>query len=115
MSMKLSSAIGRNKSILSNIQNAHSFAEVQDGALSSAAKIVDRAAELKALSLDVVKVQVTEKITVPSFNHFKTSCMRSRKRHLTPLHCSLLKVVRFLAQIQLMSLSSHPTEEVPVL
>ena len=55
VSMKLSSAIGRNKSILSNIQNAHSFAEVQDGALSSAAKIVDRMAELKALSLDVVK------------------------------------------------------------
>jgi len=55
VSMKLSSAIGRNKSILSNIQNAHSFAEVQDGALSSAATIVDRMAELKALSLDVVK------------------------------------------------------------
>jgi len=55
VSMKLSSAIGRNKSILSNIQNAHSFAEVQDGALSSAAAIVDRMAELKALSLDVVK------------------------------------------------------------
>ena len=47
VSMKLSSAIGRNKSILSNIQNAHSFAEVQDGALSSAATIVDRMAELK--------------------------------------------------------------------
>jgi flagellin len=55
VSMKLSSAIGRNKSVISNIQNALSFAEVQDGALGSAAKIIDRMSELKALSTDVIK------------------------------------------------------------
>jgi flagellin len=55
VSMKLGSSIARNKSIVANIQNAMSFGEVQDGALSSAAKIVDRMAELKALSLDVMK------------------------------------------------------------
>ena len=55
VSMKLGSSIARNKSIVANIQNAMSFGEVQDGALSSAAKIVDRMAELTALSLDVMK------------------------------------------------------------
>jgi flagellin len=55
VSMKLGSSIARNKSIVANIQNAMSFGEVQDGALSSASKIVDRMAELKALSLDVMK------------------------------------------------------------
>lgn len=55
VSMKLGSSIARNKSIVANIQNAMSFGEVQDGALNSAAKIVDRMAELKALSLDVMK------------------------------------------------------------
>jgi hypothetical protein len=53
--MKLTSAIGRNKSVISNIQNALSFAEVQDGALQSSATILNRMAELKSMSLDVIK------------------------------------------------------------
>ena len=55
VSMKLTSAIGRNKSVISNIQNALSFAEVQDGALQSSATIVNRMSELKSMSLDVMK------------------------------------------------------------
>jgi flagellin len=55
VSMKLTSAIGRNKSVISNIQNALSFAEVQDGALQSSATIVNRMSELKSMSLDVLK------------------------------------------------------------
>ena len=55
VSMKLTSAIGRNKSVISNIQNALSFAEVQDGALQSSATIINRMSELKSLSLDVIK------------------------------------------------------------
>ena len=55
VSMKLGSSIARNKSIVANIQTAMSFGEVQDGALSSASKIVDRMSELKALSTDVMK------------------------------------------------------------
>jgi flagellin len=55
VSMKLTSAIGRNKSVISNIQNALSFAEVQDGALQSSATIVNRMSELKSMSLDVIK------------------------------------------------------------
>ena len=55
VSMKLTSAINRNRSVISNIQNALSFAEVQDGALTSSATIVNRMSELKSLSLDVIK------------------------------------------------------------
>ena len=55
VSMKLTSAIGRNKSVISNIQNALSFAEVQDGALQSSATIVNRMSELPSMSLDVIK------------------------------------------------------------
>ena len=55
VSMKLSASINRTKSAIANIQNAMSFGDVQDGALQSAARIVDRMAELKSLSLDVMK------------------------------------------------------------
>jgi flagellin len=55
VSMKLSASINRTKSAISNIQNALSYGDVQDGALQSAARIVDRMAELKSLSLDVMK------------------------------------------------------------
>jgi len=55
VSMKLSASINRTRASISNIQNALSFGEVQDGALQAAARIVDRLAELKTLSLDVMK------------------------------------------------------------
>ena len=55
VSMKLSSSISRTKAAISNIQNSLSFGEVQDGALQAGARIVDRLAELKSLSLDVMK------------------------------------------------------------
>ena len=55
VSMKLSASINRTSASIANIQNAMSFGEVQDGALQSAARIVDRMAELKSLSLDVMK------------------------------------------------------------
>ena len=53
--MKLTSAIGRNRSVIANIQNAISFGEVQDGALQSSATIINRMSELKSMSLDVIK------------------------------------------------------------
>ena len=55
VSMKLSASINRMSASIANIQNAVSFGDVQDGALQSAARIVDRMAELKSLSLDVMK------------------------------------------------------------
>ena len=54
VSMKLTSSINRTKAAISNIQNSLSFGEVQDGALQAGARIVDRLAELKSLSLDVM-------------------------------------------------------------
>ena len=55
VSMKLNASISRMNASIANIQNAKSFGEVQDGALTSAAIIIDRMAELKSFSLDVLK------------------------------------------------------------
>jgi flagellin len=55
VSMKLSASINRTSASIANIQNARSFAEVQDGSLEAGARIIDRMAELKSLSLDVLK------------------------------------------------------------
>jgi flagellin len=53
--MKLSASINRMSASIANIQNAVSFAEVQNGSLEAGARIIDRMAELKSLSLDVLK------------------------------------------------------------
>ena len=50
VSMKLSAAINRLGGAQSNVQNALSFLEVQDGMLDSVGKIVDRMSELKGLA-----------------------------------------------------------------
>jgi flagellin len=53
--MKLQGTINRLSGVEKNIGNAISFLQVQDGILENAASIVDRMAELKALSQDVLK------------------------------------------------------------
>ena len=50
VSMKLSAAINRISGAQSNVQNAISFMEVQDGMLDTVGKIIDRMSELKGLS-----------------------------------------------------------------
>jgi len=55
VSMKLSGTINRLNGVEKNIDNAISFLQVQDGVLDSAGQILDRMAELKALSQDVLK------------------------------------------------------------
>ena len=55
VSMKLSGTINRLSGVEKNIDNAISFLQVQDGVLQSSGKILDRMAELKALSQDVLK------------------------------------------------------------
>tara|TARA_E500000178_G_scaffold349686_1_gene407076 strand:+ start:207 stop:1127 length:921 start_codon:yes stop_codon:yes gene_type:complete len=55
VSMKLQGTINRLNGVEKNIGNAISYLQVQDGILESAAGIVDRMAELKALSQDVLK------------------------------------------------------------
>ena len=55
VSMKLESAITRLSGAQTNIQNAISFLEVQDGVMEASGKIVNRMIELKGLSQDVLK------------------------------------------------------------
>ena len=55
VAMKLKASINRLSAAESNIQNAISFLEVQDGVLDSVSKILDRMSELKSLSRDVMK------------------------------------------------------------
>jgi flagellin len=55
VSMKLQGTINRLSGVEKNIGNAISFLQVQDGILENAAGILDRMAELKALSQDVLK------------------------------------------------------------
>lgn len=55
VSMKLSAAIKRTDAVNTNVSNAISFLQTQDGALSTAGKIVDRISELRTLYNDVTK------------------------------------------------------------
>jgi flagellin len=55
VSMRLGAAIKRSDAADSNVQNAISFLQTQDGALDNVGKVLTRIAELKTLSLDVTK------------------------------------------------------------
>ena len=55
VAMKLKGSINRLNGVEKNIGNAISFLQVQDGILDSSGKIIDRMAELKSLSQDVLK------------------------------------------------------------
>jgi len=55
VSMKLSAAAKRQGAVSSNIGNATSFLQTQDGALKVTAKVLDRISELKTLSTDATK------------------------------------------------------------
>lgn len=55
VSMRMEAAIRRTEAVNSNVSNAVSFLQTQDGALKSASDILNRISELKTLSLDVTK------------------------------------------------------------
>jgi flagellin len=55
VSMKLNAAISRNDAVNTNVSNAISFLQTQDGAMKTAAKILDRMSELRTLYDDVTK------------------------------------------------------------
>ena len=55
VSMRLGAAISRSDAANTNVQNAVSFLQTQDGALDSVGKVLSRISELKTLSLDVTK------------------------------------------------------------
>ena len=55
VSMKLEAAISRTDATSTNVANAVSFLQTQDGGLKSAGQMLNRIAELKTLSTDVTK------------------------------------------------------------
>jgi flagellin len=55
VSMKLDAAISRTDATSTNVANANSFLQTQDGGLKSASQVLNRVAELKTLSTDVTK------------------------------------------------------------
>ena len=55
VSMKLTAAIRRNDAVNTNVSNAVSFLQTQDGAMRTASKILDRVSELRTLYDDVTK------------------------------------------------------------
>ena len=55
VSMKLAAAINRQNAAITNVQNAVSFVQLQDGDLKAAASIVDRMAALRSMYDDVTK------------------------------------------------------------
>jgi len=55
VSMKLSASIAETNATSTNVANAISFLQVQDGSLKSAGDVLNRIAELKTLSTDVTK------------------------------------------------------------
>lgn len=55
VSMKFQAAITRTDAVSSNVENAISFLQTQDGAMSTATQILDRVSELRTLNDDVTK------------------------------------------------------------
>lgn len=55
VSMKLSATINRTKAVNTNIANAQSYLQTQDGGFQVAAKVLERISELKILANDVTK------------------------------------------------------------
>jgi len=55
VSMKLNAAAKRQGAALTNIENAMSYLQTQDGALKVASKVLDRISELKTLYIDPTK------------------------------------------------------------
>ena len=55
VSMKMSAAIRRTEATSTNLSNAQSFLKTQDGAFSTATKVLTRVSELATLSQDVTK------------------------------------------------------------
>jgi flagellin len=55
VSMKLGAAIKRTGAVSTNLANAQSYLQTQDGSFQTASKVLDRMSELKTLASDVTK------------------------------------------------------------
>lgn len=72
VSMKMTAAIKRTEAVNSNIANAISFLQTQDGANKTAGKILDRISELKTLASDVTKSSADVSNYEVEFDQLKT-------------------------------------------
>ena len=52
---KLDSKLNRTEAVIQNSQNALSFLQVQDGALATVGKVLDRMGELRTMAQDITK------------------------------------------------------------
>ena len=69
VSMKLTAAIRRNDAVHTNVSNAVSFLQTQDGAMKTASKMLDRMSELRTLYDDVTKSSLTSDILLPGIDN----------------------------------------------
>ena len=120
--MKLSASVNRLQGVANNIQNAISYLDVQDGVLQGAASILSRMAELKTLSQDDLKTVLILLTTIRNSGTYRYSSIKSVKKPLMELVCSLLRLqqelrMRFLEAlmykiIQLVSTRLHVVQPV---
>ncbi|MBV5323066.1 MAG: hypothetical protein JZU60_04440 [Ilumatobacteraceae bacterium] len=68
VSMKMSAAIRRTDGAATNVGNAISFLQTQDGVMKSADKVMSRMSELATLSLDVTKTDADRTLYQREFN-----------------------------------------------
>jgi flagellin len=68
VSMKMSAAIRRTDGAATNVGNAISFLQTQDGVMKSADKVLSRMSELSTLSLDVTKTDADRALYQREFN-----------------------------------------------
>ena len=85
VAMKLNSSIEKLKGVSSNIKNAISFLDVQDGILQGAAGILERMSELKSLSQDVLKILLISIHTTQSLKTYRYNFTKCPRRNLTEL------------------------------
>jgi len=79
VAMKLDGSVSRLKGASSNVSNAISFLQVQDGLLESAANIVARMGELKGLYADVLKSSSDQDTYDSEFNDLTTQLFEITK------------------------------------
>jgi flagellin len=77
VSMKLGAAINRQTAAITNVQNAISFVQLQDGDIKAAASIVDRMAELRSMYDDVTKSDIDKQNYDTEFQSLRVQLYQS--------------------------------------
>ena len=83
VSMKLGAAINRQIASITNVQNAISFVQLQDGDIKAAASIVDRMAELRSMYDDVTKSDIDKANYDTEFQSLRVQLYQSSQGQFT--------------------------------